>query len=58
MRGRPRKENGREYRLSVRLNDEELDMLEYLCEEFDDSPSEVIRRIIRYVYIKRKHGVF
>ena len=55
--GRPKEENSRSGRLSFRVNSEETDMVERLCVKYDDTPSEVMRRALRYLYISEKHGL-
>lgn len=58
MRGRPRKEEPcRDYHLSVRVAESDINMVEFLCERLDVSPSEVVRKAIRMLYAKEKFGI-
>lgn len=48
--GRPKSENPKTHRITVRLDDGTWKMLEKICEGYDISPSIVIRRGIEAVY--------
>lgn len=55
-RGRPRKEdNGKNNYLKVRLSDEELDRINYICDKTGLSKSDAIRESIRIKYNLTRH---
>lgn len=55
-RGRPRKDDGRVHKVSLRLNDKEYDMLVEASETTGQDVSEVLRMALRSYQLSRRVG--
>lgn len=53
-RGRPRKENGRSYHHSIRLNEDEERMLEHYLNKTGGSINDVIKTCLKRTYFRDK----
>lgn len=53
-RGRPKKENGRSYHHSIRLNEEEEKILEHYLNSTGDSINDVIKSCLKRTYFRDK----
>lgn len=49
-RGRPRKGDGSDFRLDVRIGPQEKDMLEHMEIESEKSKSELVRKSLQFYY--------
>ncbi len=54
-RGRPKKENSKSYRYGLRLTEDEIRMLEEVCESTGESKSDIIRRGLTMIYNLNKY---
>lgn len=56
MRGRPKKEVTKNHMIGARLNSEEKEILDNLCDELNTDPSDIIRRAITMMYLGTYQG--
>lgn len=55
-RGRPMIENAKKERLGIRLSDEDINMLDYLCYQTGKSKSDIVRESLKIYRNLVKYG--